>query len=578
MTAKRVNVLYATLAVVTAGASGAWWAGSRIESPAEVAARTAPPIASPILVPVEERVLSADVVTRGSVRFGLPQPISIVPSTLKAGAGLIATVPVRNTAFEEGSVLLTASGRPVFLLQGEVPAYRDLVPGISGGDVRQLEEALVRLGFDPGPVDGIYDQRTSAAVAAWYKSKGWEPFGPTREQIAAVRALERELGDAQKAKATAVAAANAAGLAVEAASAAAAHAGRAAALESANRMADQRRVAEARVEGTSLLVENERAKAAHANSAAEAEVAFQTSERAYIVLDPRTTEAARQAAESKLELARAALEKTRLEGELAVQAAEREARMGSERTELAKASERSVRLEGGKSVRAAVDAKRLAALDVKMTTERANQLAADLELARHKLGEGVPADLVVFPRLLPVGVAAVTAAVGAAATGPVMTVTNNQLSVDSALPLDAAPLVKPGMKVAIDEQALGVKASGTVEMVASTPGTRGVDGFHVYCEIRVDYTPVRLEGFSVRLTIPTESTKGAVTAVPVSALSLSVDGTSRVQVEANGALEYVVVKPGLSTNGYVEVTPVDGKLVPGQLVVVGYKTAGREPQ
>jgi peptidoglycan hydrolase-like protein with peptidoglycan-binding domain len=578
MTAKRVNVLYATLAVVTAGASGAWWAGSRIESPAEVAARTAPPIASPVLVPVEERVLSADVVTRGSVRFGLPQPISIVPSTLKAGAGLIATVPVRNTAFEEGSVLLTASGRPVFLLQGAVPAYRDMVPDISGGDVRQLEEALVRLGFDPGPVDGIYDQQTSAAVAAWYKSKGWEPFGPTREQIAAVRALERELGDAQKAKAAAVAAANAAGLAIEAASAAAAHSSRAAALDSANRMAEQRRVAEPRAEGTSLLVENERAKAAHANTAAEAEVALQTSERAYIVLDPRTTEAARQAAESKLELARAALEKTRLEGELAVQAAEREARMGSERTELAKASERSVRLEGGKSVRAAVDAKRLAALDVKMTTERANQLAADLELARHKLGDGVPADEVVFLRLLPVRVEEVTAAVGAAATGSVMTVTNNQLSVDSALPLDAAPLVKPGMKVAIDEQALGVKASGTVEMVASTPGTRGVDGFHVYCEIRVDYTPVRLEGFSVRLTIPTESTKGPVTAVPVSALSLSVDGTSRVQVETNGALEYVVVKPGLSTNGYVEVTPVDGKLVPGQLVVVGYKTAGREPQ
>jgi hypothetical protein len=578
MTAKRVNVLYAVLATVTAAASGAWWAGSRIESPAEMAARTAPPVASPVLVPVEERVLSADVVIRGSVRFGLPQPVSIAPSPLKAGAGLIATVPMRNAAFDEGGVLLTASGRPVFLLQGAVPAYRDLVPGVVGDDVRQLEEALVRLGFDPGPVDGAYDRQTSAAVAAWYRSKGWDPFGPTREQIAAVRALEREWGDAQKAKASAEAAANAAGLAVEAASAAAAHSSRVAALESANRMADQRRTATPRAEGTSLLVENERAKAAHANTAAEAEVALQTSERAFIVLDPRTTEAARRAAESKLELARAALEKTRLEGALAVQAAEREALMGSERTQLAKASERSVRLEGAKSVRAALDAQRLAALDLRMTTERAGQIAADLDTARRRLGEGVPADEVVFLRILPVRVEEVTAAVGAAATGSVMTVTNNQLSVDSALPLDAAPLVKPGMKVAIDEQALGVKATGTVEMVASTPGTRGVDGFHIYCEIRVDNTPIRLEGFSVRLTIPTESTKGAVTAVPVSALSLAVDGTSRVQVAANGTLEYVVVKPGLSANGYVEVTPVDGKLAPGQLVVVGYKNADREPR
>jgi hypothetical protein len=38
----------------------------------------------------------------------------------------------------------------------------------------------------------------------------------------------------------------------------------------------------------------------------------------------------------------------------------------------------------------------------------------------------------------------------------------------------------------------------------------------------------------------------------------------------DGTLEYVTVKPGLSANGYVEVTPLSGELVPGQLVVVGY--------
>ena len=43
-----------------------WIAGSKIQSPAEAAARTAPPSPSPILVPVEERVLSSDVITRGT--------------------------------------------------------------------------------------------------------------------------------------------------------------------------------------------------------------------------------------------------------------------------------------------------------------------------------------------------------------------------------------------------------------------------------------------------------------------------------------------------------------------------------
>lgn len=572
MAAQRVNVLYAALAATAAAAAGAWWAGLRIESPAEVAARTAPPMPSPVLVPIEQRVLSSDVVARGTVRFGLPQPVSIVPSPLKAGAGLIATLPLRNTAIEEGSVLLTASGRPVFALQGDVPAYRDLVPDVAGDDVGQLQRALTRLGFDPGRLDGTFDQQTSAAVAKWYRSKGWEPFGPTREQLATVRALERDWSDAAKAKLTAVAAFEAAGLAVEAAGAAAAHSRKVAAFERAGRMAEQRR-AEPQAGVTSRTVENERAKAAHAITAADADLAAQIAERAFIVLDPRTTETARKAADAKLELARAARDKIRLEGELAVQAAERDAQMAGERTEMARSAERAAQLEGAKAIRAALDAKKLAAFDVKTTTDRANQLATDLEAARRKLGEGVPADEVVFLRTLPVRVEEVTAAVGAAATGSVMSVTNNQLAIDSSIPLDTAPLVKPGMPVAIDEQALGVRASGTVATVASTPGTRGVDAYHVYVEIRVDSTPVRLEGLSVRLTIPTQSTAGAVLAVPVSALSLAADGTSRVQVRTGDTLEYVVVKPGMSANGYVEVTPLDAKLASGQLVVVGYKLA-----
>jgi hypothetical protein len=42
-------------------------------------------------------------------------------------------------------------------------------------------------------------------------------------------------------------------------------------------------------------------------------------------------------------------------------------------------------------------------------------------------------------------------------------------------------------------------------------------------------------------------------------------------VDKNGQLDYVTVQPGLSAGGYVEVTSVDRELVPGQLVVVGYK-------
>jgi peptidoglycan hydrolase-like protein with peptidoglycan-binding domain len=549
MARNRITVLSAVLATAVATAIGAWIiARKQIESPADMAARTAPPSPSPILVPVEKRVLSSDIVTRGTVRFGLPQPISIPPSLLKASAGLIATLPLRNAQFEEGSVLLTASARPVFVLQGQIPAYRDLGPGMSGDDVRLLEQGLKRLGFNPGAVDGIYDHQTAAAVEKWYKSSGWEPFGPTREQLANVRAIEQASGDATRSKLAAVAAVKAAGLAVAAAGASADHNVRVA--ESSATAADPRRQMEDLKKGAALAAESARANAEFANAAAVAALNAQIAERALIVLDPRQPESALAAADAKLQLARATLQKTRLEGQIAVREAERTALLAPER---------------------ALDAQKIAEFDVKIATRRADQLAADLQSARKKLGVQVPVDEVVFIPRLPVRVEEVKTTVGHGVTGLVMLVTDNQLAVDSSLPLETAPLIKTGMKVAIDEQALGVDATGVITHVAGTPGTHGLDGYHVYFEVRVDPTPTRLEGISVRLTIPTQSTDGPVTAVPISAVSLAADGTSRVQIQNGDTLVYTVVKPGLSTAGYVQVTPVDGKLEPGQLVVVGYK-------
>ena len=102
---------------------------------------------------------------------------------------------------------------------------------------------------------------------------------------------------------------------------------------------------------------------------------------------------------------------------------------------------------------------------------------------------------------------------------------------------------------------------------------RSVDGYHIYYEVRVNKTPTPLAGFSLRLTIPIKSTKGTVTTVPLSAVSLAADGTSRLQLDNKGALEYIVVEPGLSADGFVEVSPISGTLRPGQLVVVGFENA-----
>ena len=82
--------------------------------------------------------------------------------------------------------------------------------------------------------------------------------------------------------------------------------------------------------------------------------------------------------------------------------------------------------------------------------------------------------------------------------------------------------------------------------------------------------PSQLVGASVKLTVSVKSTEKAVLVVPVTALSVGADGTSRVQVQrAGGRAEYVTVAPGLAAQGLVEVRPVRGKLEPGDLVIVG---------
>lgn len=574
MAFKHSTAFAAVLVFATVIAGGAFFAGSRIESPADAAARTAPPQPSAILVPIERRVLSSTIVTRGTGRFGLPQKISLAPSALKAGPGLIGTLPARNADVREGSVLLTVSGRPVFVLQGRVPAYRDLVPGVNGEDVRQLEQALARLGFQPGPIDGVYDEHTAAAVAAWYAVNKWDPFGPTRDQLTALATLEREVSDALKAKLTAETAAASTALAVEAARAASELVIKTATADRDAKRANARRLASD--DGKSLAEELERARAAHASSAATADYQAQIAERAIIVLDPRQTETARAAAEAKLDLARAAAQKAKVEGEAAIVAVQREAKLAVEQAVLAETALISAQLDARRTLQSARDAQKLAEFEAVSAKTRADRLEADLRAMRRRIGVQVPFDEIVFVPSLPVRVADIPAVVGGPASGHVLSVTDYKLSVDSSLTLQNAPLVKAGMPVTIDEPDLGVTAKGVVEQVAAEPGTRGLDGYHVYFEVRVAEAGTgKLDGVSVRLTIPTETTRGAVLAVPTSALSLAADGASRIQIQDKGELRYVVVKPGLSAGGFVEITPVDASLEAGQLVVVGYKAADK---
>jgi hypothetical protein len=62
-------------------------------------------------------------------------------------SGTFTKLPAVGQVVGQGKVLYRVDGKPVVLLQGAVPVYRALSWGVEGVDVRQLNAALVALGY-----------------------------------------------------------------------------------------------------------------------------------------------------------------------------------------------------------------------------------------------------------------------------------------------------------------------------------------------------------------------------------------------------------------------------------------------
>lgn len=87
-------------------------------------------------------------------------------------AGTITAVPRAGATLGRGDRLYAVDNRPVLLLIGSLPAYRELSPGVRGRDVLQLERNLRRLGYDDFDVDRDYTYATAAAVRDWQEDNG----------------------------------------------------------------------------------------------------------------------------------------------------------------------------------------------------------------------------------------------------------------------------------------------------------------------------------------------------------------------------------------------------------------------
>jgi hypothetical protein len=142
-------------------------------------------------------------------------------------------------------------------------------------------------------------------------------------------------------------------------------------------------------------------------------------------------------------------------------------------------------------------------------------------------------------------------------------------------------LVQEGATVIISLRDFALDFEGVVSYVGQPQGaSEGDDSGSSRLEVIVEPTdPAAIRDYvfaSARIIVDVASTGDEVLVVPVAAVSLGADGTSRVEVEREaitddgpGRTESVTVEVGLTADGLVEIRPVNGQIDEGDRVVVG---------
>lgn len=159
--------------LVVAGLATGWYAAQRLESPAQRAAEASAPAPSPVTAPVSRGDLADEVTATAQVGYAEERQVAL-PLT-GDGRHVVTAQPVApGSAVAAGDVLLVVSGRPVVVVPGTFPFYRDLRPGDTGPDVAQLQEGLRAAGLTvPEREDGTLRSQTVAAVRRLYTAAGY---------------------------------------------------------------------------------------------------------------------------------------------------------------------------------------------------------------------------------------------------------------------------------------------------------------------------------------------------------------------------------------------------------------------
>lgn len=159
------GVLLLLVAVAAAG----YWAGSvALRPPSDPLGDTT----DPVTYEVVEQTLGE------ALQFAAVAEWEQAPLARAGSSGLVTSIGFANgDTVGSGDVLFTTDLRPVAIVAGSIPSFRDLGPGIAGPDVRQLESFLTELGYLEVEADETFDETTADALRAWQESIGAPPTG-----------------------------------------------------------------------------------------------------------------------------------------------------------------------------------------------------------------------------------------------------------------------------------------------------------------------------------------------------------------------------------------------------------------
>lgn len=566
---RRWGLLGVIVAVAVGAAALGWIVGREVQSPEDAGSDSEPPEPSLIAVPVESRVLNSNVVVRGDIRFSESEDLTLDPG-IAAGVDAVVTgqLPGEGEDLIEGDVFIEVSGRPVIALVGELPMFRTLGPGSTGDDVQQLEEALARLGYDPGPIDNSFDGATETAIEGLYRDRGYAWPGLDAGEVAQLRAAEdsvdRSRDQLRDAEADLARASEP--------------------LPASLRLQLEAELISVRQNLDRIKSETQSRLDAASTGASDADAALDAAVAANTLAVDRLAQAEGGThpdtglPASPGELASLAQDVTTAQENLDAATLA----LSNANHELASAiyggADQVAAAQRELDITVASQAETLAAPDTTFERRAVDDARTALEDARtelaeldFRLGTEMPKSEAVFLDILPRRIDRVLIERGDTVRGPVMRISGAEIVIDSSVAAADRPLVSVGDRVIVDDEGLGIELEGQITELADTPGGLATGESRYYVQVVPQGgDPLQLRGLNVRLTIPIESTDGAVLAVPLAALSAGADGTARVQVEREpGLTELVTVVVGLSADGFVEVQPIDGSLVSGDDVVVG---------